>query len=95
MFAQSDPEAVTRVLRNAGWRDISIEPQDLTLRLGTDAEDATDYLTDTGIARTILESIDEATQAGAIRAVTETLVHQAEPNGVLLGAGVLIINATA
>ena len=95
MFAQSDPEPVTRVLRNAGWPDISSSRRTVTLRLGADAEDATDYLADTGVGRTILESIDEAAQAEAIRAVTETLAHHAGPNGVLLGAGVLIINATA
>ena len=36
------------------------------MRLGADAQDATDYLADTGIARTILDTIDHATQAEAI-----------------------------
>jgi ubiquinone/menaquinone biosynthesis C-methylase UbiE len=95
MFAQSDPALATRVLRDAGWQDITVEPHTLTLRLGADAEQAARYLADSGVARAVLETIDERARPDAIRAVTETLARHVGPAGVELGAGIHLIHATA
>lgn len=57
MFAQPDPAIVERVLGDAGWADIEVRPTAVTLRLGRDATEATDYLVGTGIARAVLETI--------------------------------------
>lgn len=94
MFAQSDPVAVTEVLEAAGWRDVIVEPVTVSLRLGADAADATDYLADTGIARAVLDTIDPAQRDEAIAAVTEVLDTRADAGGVRLDAGINLIHAS-
>lgn len=93
MFAQSDPATVTDVLSSAGFDDIGVAPVTVTLRLGRDAHEATDYLADTGVARSVIETIDEADRPRAIEAVTETLAAYAGTEGVYLNAGILITRA--
>lgn len=94
MFAQSDPVAVTEVLKAAGWRDVSVDAVTVSLRLGADAADATGYLADTGIARAVLDTIDPAERNEAIAAVTLALEAHANANGVRLDAGINLIRAS-
>jgi ubiquinone/menaquinone biosynthesis C-methylase UbiE len=94
MFAQSDPIAVTEVLEAAGWSDITVDPVTVSLRLGSNAEDATDYLVDTGIARAVLDTIDPADRDEAIAAVTEALGEHDDGSGVRLDAGINVIRAS-
>lgn len=94
MFAQSDPGAVTAVLEQAGWRDVSVEPITLLLCLGADAAEATDYLADTGIARAVLDTIDESDRGQAIADVTRALEAHARDDGVCLDAGIHIVSAS-
>jgi SAM-dependent methyltransferase len=56
MFAQSDPVTVTSVLRSSGFSEINVTAQALPLHLGTDPEEATDYLADTGMGRAVLNA---------------------------------------
>jgi ubiquinone/menaquinone biosynthesis C-methylase UbiE len=93
MFAQSDPAAVTAVLERAGWRDVAVEPVTVRLRLGGDAEDATDYLADIGLARAVLDTLDEHDRDRAVADVTRALAAHATDDGVLLDAGMHIITA--
>jgi ubiquinone/menaquinone biosynthesis C-methylase UbiE len=94
MFAQSDPEAMTAVLEQAGWRDVTVEPITVRLRLGADATEATDYLADTGIARAVLDTIDESDRDQAVEEVTSALAAHATDAGVRLNAGIHIVHAT-
>ena len=94
MFAQADPIAVTEVLAAAGWRDVIVDPVTVSLRLGSDAADATDYLADTGIARAVLDTVDPADRDEAIAAVTEALDAHADASGVRLDAGINLIRAS-
>jgi SAM-dependent methyltransferase len=94
MFAQSDPVAVTEVLKAAGWRDVSVDAVTVSLRLGADAADATRYLADTGIARAVLDTIDPAKRDEAITAVTLALEAHANADGVGLDAGINLIRAS-
>jgi ubiquinone/menaquinone biosynthesis C-methylase UbiE len=94
MFAQSDPAAVTAVLEQAGWRDVTVEPITVSLRLGADATEATDYLADTGIARAVLDTIDETGRDRAVADVTRAPEPHATGAGVRLDAGIHIITAT-
>jgi len=94
MFAQADPTLVTRVLEQAGWRDITVTPRDIPLRLGDDGADATEYLADVGVARRVLETVAEADRATAIATVADALDAIAGPDGVWLGAGINLITAT-
>jgi len=94
MFAQSDPAAVTAVLERAGWHAVGVEPVTVNLRLGGDASEATDYLADTGIARAVLDTIDEAQRDRAVAEVTKTLDAYTTADGVCLHAGIYIVTAS-
>ncbi|MGH9274169.1 MAG: methyltransferase domain-containing protein, partial [Acidimicrobiales bacterium] len=94
MFAQANPVVVTEVLAAAGWREVIVDPVTVSLRLGSDAAEATDYLADTGIARAVLDTIDPADRDEAIAAVTEALDAHANASGVHLDAGINLIRAS-
>ena len=94
MFAQSDRAVVTDVLTAAGWHGVTVEPVTVSLRLGSDAEEATDYLADTGIARAVLDTIDPAHREDAIAAVTDALAPHHGPDGVRLDAGIHLVTAS-
>ena len=93
MFAQSDPGVVDELLRAAGWHDVSIEPVALELPVGADVSEAVDYVTGTSIIRDVLDPLPDADQAAAIAAVTDAIAPRQSPDGVRLGAGVLVISA--
>jgi SAM-dependent methyltransferase len=93
MFGQSRPERVRSELAAAGWRDVAIEPVTLSLRLGTDAPRAAEYLTHTGMARRVLDSIPEAERPAAIATVTDALAAHESDAGVHLDAGIFLITA--
>ena len=94
MFAQSDPVAVTEVLTAAGWQDVTVDAVTVTLRLGNDAADATDYMADTGVARAVIDTIDPADRDEAVLAVTQALEAHADAHGVRLDAGINLIRAS-
>jgi hypothetical protein len=58
MLAQSNPVVVTTVLAAAGWHHITVEPVTLSMRLGDNAQEATECLASPGIARSVLDTID-------------------------------------
>lgn len=95
MFAQSDADTVTEVLSAAGWHAIEIDPVTVTLRLGADADEATDYLADTGVARAVLETVAPSHRGEAIDAVRAELARHVGDKGVCLRAGIHIIRASA
>ncbi|HKY17195.1 MAG TPA: methyltransferase domain-containing protein [Microthrixaceae bacterium] len=94
MFAQSDPEAIHRVLSDAGWHHVAVTPVSLELRLGSNAAEAVDYLADTSIARAVLETIDPAHRDEAIATVTDALAAHVRVDGVKLHAGIYLVTAT-
>ncbi len=94
MFAQSEPEVITAVLAAAGFDDIDVAAVTVSMRLGADATAATGYLTDTGIARAVLDTIAPDDRDRAIDDVTAVLADHATPAGVVLGAGIWITTAT-
>ena len=81
MFAQSAPDIVARVLTAAGWTDVHIQPTTVTLRLGGDAHEATDYLANTGIARAVLDTIPGERREEAIEAVSDVLARHQSTDG--------------
>lgn len=95
MFAQADPDRVRAVLAAAGWTGIDVTPVHLERRLGNDASDALDYLTGTGVARAVLDTIDPAERSQALDDVVDVLADYEGADGVRLGCGVNLITATA
>jgi SAM-dependent methyltransferase len=93
MFAQSDPDTVTATLRAAGFDKIEMTPATVTLLLGDDVEDATDYLATSGVGRAVLETVPAEKRVAAISAVGEVLAAHAGAGGVCLDGAIWIVTA--
>ena len=94
MFAQSDPEAVTDVLRAAGFVDVSLEDAEVTFTLGQTPDEAVAYLADSGPGRALLEAIpDGAARDAALADVSAALVDLHDEAGVRLGGGIWLVSA--
>jgi ubiquinone/menaquinone biosynthesis C-methylase UbiE len=94
MFAQSDPEVVTDVLESAGFASLVITPVAVELQFGDDVDAAIEHLTDSGPARAVLDTVPEGHRDSALAALAEALTAHAGPDGVRLGAGIWLIEAT-
>lgn len=95
MFAQADPDTISSVLTAAGWAGIDVTPAHLDPRLGSEADEALDYLTDTGIAGAVLDTIDPSQHDQALTDVRAILAEHEDTDRVRLGCGINLIAATA
>ena len=96
MFGQADPDQVAANLRAAGYGEPRLDPVRLRLTFGADLDDATDYLTGTGLARTAFEAVAPDRRADALAALRTALTaHAGTDGGVRLGAAIWIVTATA
>jgi SAM-dependent methyltransferase len=93
MFAQSDPGEVARTMHAAGYADPLCESVTLTLALGVDPDEATDYLAGTGPGRAALDAVPEDQRPAALAAVRDALAEHVQPAGVCLGASIWIVTA--
>jgi ubiquinone/menaquinone biosynthesis C-methylase UbiE len=93
MFAQSDPDTVTATLRAAGFDKIELTPVTVTLFLGDDVDDATDYLATSGVGRAVLETVPAEKREAAISAVGEVLAAHAGAGSVCLDGAIWIDTA--
>jgi hypothetical protein len=94
MFGQSEPSSVTATLRAAGFDNVELTPVGVPIVLGTDVDDATDYLATSGIGRAVLDTIPTEQRADALDAVREALAAHVASDGVRLNAAIWIITAT-
>jgi SAM-dependent methyltransferase len=93
-FAQAEPDAVTRVLTEAGYADVRLTPVHLDLTVGADLEDAVDYVTNSRVCRMILADTPEREVPAALDAVRVALADHVDDDGVHLGAAIWIVTAT-
>jgi SAM-dependent methyltransferase len=91
MFAQSDADTITAVLREAGYRDIEVNPIRVMLPLGPNPDEAVERLVDTGVGRAVLGAVAERDRPAALTAVRAALGGHADAQGVRLGAAIWII----
>lgn len=93
-FALSDPNKITTVLGEAGWREISIAPWDGDVAIGANATEAADFLLKIGpCARAINEQgLDPAE---ARRLLLEFLRAHEGPDGIARPGACWIVRAQA
>jgi ubiquinone/menaquinone biosynthesis C-methylase UbiE len=91
MFAQSNPDSVHTVLAAAGFTNINLDRQTLTLRFGTTIEEAVAYLADSGPGRAVLDTIPDNQRPAALDAVRTALAGHTDKRGVHLSAAIWII----
>jgi SAM-dependent methyltransferase len=94
MFSQSDPQAIAATLEQAGLDEIEPVAARLRLTLGTTIDDATEYLTETAVGRTVLATIPTEQKPAAVDALASALSRHTDATGVHLEAAVWITTAT-
>ena len=93
MFAQADPAVISNTLSDAGFDDVDVRPVSVVQTVGTDVDEAIEYLAESGPGRAVLATVPEHDRPAAISAVREVLADHVSPNGVELGAAVWITTA--
>jgi SAM-dependent methyltransferase len=97
MFAFADPDLLRQVLAAAGWRDIEITPEHVSMLVGGggSVEDTVEFLRTGSMARTMLAGADAGTVDRALASLRAALAPHADADGVHLGAAVWLVQAVA
>jgi SAM-dependent methyltransferase len=94
-FSFGDAERVRRILAEAGFADVAVEPFDTEVTLGgvRTLEEAVDFSMEIGPISALLKEADEATRLRARAAVREALEVHLSDRGIHLQAGAWIVTA--
>jgi SAM-dependent methyltransferase len=96
MFALAEPDRIRSVLSEAGWRQVTVTPQETPILIGGGAlEDAVEFLRTGSLGRSMLAGADAGTQARALQEVRDALGRHIGPDGVRLGAAAWIVRAAS
>jgi SAM-dependent methyltransferase len=97
MFAFADPDRVRSVLVAAGWRDIEITSEHVSILVGGGGrvEDTVEFLRTGSMGRMMLAGADAGTVERAVASVRAALAPYADAEGVHLGAAVWLVQAMA
>ncbi|MGH3187243.1 MAG: class I SAM-dependent methyltransferase [Streptosporangiaceae bacterium] len=97
MFAFADPDRVGEMLTAAGWRDIEITSEHVSVLYagGGSVEDAAEFLRTGSMGRMMLAGADADTVDNAIASVRTALAPYADAEGVHLGTAVWLVRAVA
>jgi SAM-dependent methyltransferase len=96
MFAFADPDRLREILAAAGWRDIEITPEHTPILIGGGSvDDAVGFLRTGSMGRQMLAGADAGTVDRAVASLRAALADYADAEGVHLGAGVWLVQATA
>jgi SAM-dependent methyltransferase len=85
-FGLADPALARDRLRAAGFDSIDITPVDHPVLLGSDGDDAFEFIASTGVFRGMTGSLDDADRARAIDALHATMDDHDTGRGVEFGA---------
>jgi SAM-dependent methyltransferase len=92
-FGLADPDHVRRVLADAGFSDIELDPLDADLDFGADLDSAYDYVGSLGITKGLTAGLDDAGRGRALASLRQTLKAHATPNGVRIGGAAWRVTA--
>ena len=94
-FSFADADRVRRILGEAGFTDIAIDPFDTEVALGgmLVLDDAVDFSMQLGPASGLLKDATDTVRAQARDAVRASLAGHQTPRGVMLSAGAWIVSA--
>jgi ubiquinone/menaquinone biosynthesis C-methylase UbiE len=96
-FSFASPERVKRILGQAGFADVSMEPHSLKLDIsaGEGIDAAVGSAAEIGPANLALEGQPDAVRTAAVASIRESLLAHVKDNGIWLDAAVWIVAATA
>lgn len=92
-FGLADAEAVTTLLREAGFVDGQMTSISEPMWLGASAEEAWSFLAEMGLVRGITDGLDDATREGAMVELHRRLSARETADGVLIGSAAWLITA--
>lgn len=81
-FGLADPDVVLATLTGAGFSDVTLEPVREPLHLGADAAEAFSFVSGLGIARGLLNDLDDASRASALDKLSAVLADHQTAEGV-------------
>lgn len=95
MFAFADPDRLPQILADAGWHDIEINPEHVSILVGGggSVDDAVEFVRTGSMGRTMLAAADADAVERAVASVRAALVPHADAAGVHLGAAVWLVQA--
>ena len=89
----ADPDGVRVVLTNAGLVNVQIESLHGQFWVGADAGDAFAFVQRTGMARGLLQGLDDSDRARALETLQQAIVAHETDDGVVFDSGVWMISA--
>ncbi|HZJ49347.1 MAG TPA: methyltransferase domain-containing protein [Actinomycetota bacterium] len=92
-FGLADPEGVKLDLHTAGFAQVAVEAVEEPVWAGSDADDAFLFFRNTGVARGLLQDLDDAARASAVESLKETMVAHQTGDGVKFGSAAWLITA--
>jgi ubiquinone/menaquinone biosynthesis C-methylase UbiE len=92
-FGLADPDAVRRILAEAGFGEIALDEVREPMWFGSDAGEAFGFGRTTGPVKGLLDDLDEPTTARALEALRATLAAHETRDGVLLDSRAWLITA--
>ncbi|MGZ4688354.1 MAG: class I SAM-dependent methyltransferase [Acidimicrobiia bacterium] len=92
-FALADPDRARRILGDAGYVDIGLEPIDEPIDFGADADAAYGFLRTLGIVEGLMHDLDDAQRAEALSQLRTTVDAHTGADGVLFGSSSWLITA--
>lgn len=93
-FSLADPGRVERILTEAGFEAVSLDPVEEPVLLGDDVEDAYDFISNVGIVRGLTEELDDGRRAQAFDNLRAAVEAADSGHGVHLGTSAWLITAT-
>jgi hypothetical protein len=90
-FSLADPQRIRTILFSAGFGEPQVEPLTGPFYLGTDAQDALEYVL--GLAGWMLEGLDDTDRVRALNNLRATLARHASASGVLYDSAAWLISA--
>jgi SAM-dependent methyltransferase len=93
-FGLADAERDHEILTEAGFVDVSVVPVSLPIVLGEDLDATYAFVSTTGIAKGLLEGLDNGIRAEALRSLRTTLEDHATADGVRFASAAWLITAS-
>lgn len=92
-FGLADPEGVEVDLLAAGFAQVAIEGVEEPFWAGSTAKDACQFMGNTGVARGMLQDLDDAARASAIESLKATMGAHETSDGVEFGSAAWLVTA--
>jgi SAM-dependent methyltransferase len=92
-FSLADTDFARQVLTKAGLTDVGFAGSTPPWRLGSDADDAYDFVTGLQVIKMMLEDLDDALSAQALDNLRATAAAHETPDGVIFGSAAWVVTA--